>query len=238
MRFSFGRSHPVQKITSKITSADLPRRRGKAPFLAAASLSALIGLTSSVMLESAIAPLPAVAYTGRLNVTLTVEPGETFEQLLRRAENVARAAAQRNFDRDILITDVLINISAEYQSRVSPILTLEATRRQWKNRPDTRRWATYYRSAKSLLNLPEQSPVITSPSPTANPAPPPAPATPTTPPTEPTIPAPEATPGSPEPSPATTTPASPDTTPNTPLDQPTQKPILPDRIPTPGGIGK
>jgi hypothetical protein len=199
--------------------------------LISASLIAVLGVAAGGVFEQTLSPIPAQAYTGRMNVTLTVAPGETFEVLLRRAENVARAAAQRNFDRDILITDVLVVVSAEYESRVAPVLTLAATRNQWKNRPDARRWATYFRSSQALLGLDQ---------PTSTTAVNPTPTTPSAPTSS----------GSPQAAPTDGSPAAPpsgappETSPPPPSDvlpetgAPANTPILPDRIPTPGRIGK
>ncbi len=197
--------------------------------LAVTSLTLLLGATGYWLAEQTIVPLAAHAYTSRLSVTLTAEPGESFETLLRRAESVARAAAQRSFDRDILITDVAIVINAEYQSRISPVLTLEATRNQWKSRPDTRRWATYYRNAKTLLGLGNSSATAAT---TANPV-----VTTQTAPVFPDRSQPGAnqSPNSPS-QPVSGTTTSPNSSPSSNTPGKTQ--ILPDRIPTPGGIGK
>ncbi len=116
----------------------------------------ILSLTGGWWLMGAIAPPAVHAYTGRLAVSLEVQPEETFEALTRRAEAVARAAAQRSFDRDILVTNVHIVISAEHLSRIVPILSLEVTRTQWSKLPDTRRWATYYSNAKNLLGFTPQ----------------------------------------------------------------------------------
>ncbi len=120
----------------------------------------------------AIVPAAVQAYTSRVEVSLDVQPGESYDALIRRAEVVARAAAQRSFDRDILITDVLIMVTAQNEASVAPILTLEATRTQWRSIPDAHRWATYYRSSKSLLGLDgAPSSTVTAPaSPTITPS--------------------------------------------------------------------
>lgn len=221
---------------------------------AAMGLFALLSLTGGVWATGAIAPPVAQAYTGRLAISLEAQPDESFEALIRRAEAVARAAAQRNFDRDILVTDVQIIVSAEKLSRVSPILTLEATRYQWSRQPDARRWATYYKNAKRLLGFADSSPTTTS----APAARPPAPAPTQTSPNTTTNPNPTNTPNaapaappqplSPFPSSTqqplspfpTTSPSDgtggnvqPTTTP-APTNQPAGSPqIIPDRIPSP-----
>lgn len=67
---------------------------------------------------SAIAPQTAQAYTARASLTLNRQPNETYETLMRRAETNARAAAQRSFDQDILVTDVAVTIVAQNQGKL------------------------------------------------------------------------------------------------------------------------
>lgn len=193
-------------------------------------VAALLSLTGGWLVVGAIAPVPVQAYTGRLSITLSVEQGESFEALLRRAEAVARAGAQRNFDRDILVSDVLIIVSAEHLSRISPVLSLEATRTQWSRFPDPRRWAVYYKNAKTLLGFtPSPSTTATTPRPAAPPVVTPSQPTPAVPggvpaqPLTPTQPSTDGTGG------ATEVPldATPETTPSG------RPQILPDRIPSP-----
>ncbi|UBF25905.1 hypothetical protein K9N68_30925 [Kovacikia minuta CCNUW1] len=207
-------------------------------------LVVLLGLTGGWLVGQAIAPALVQAYTSRVDVALDVQPGESYEALLRRAEAVARAAAQRSFDRDILITDVLILVSAQHESNIAPILSLEATRTQWRSLPDPHRWATYFRSSRRLLGL-DRTPSSTATSAPSAPAPTtvtpvPAPPTPTSIPGQPArqptgLPA--NSPNQPPPNGTGVTPTgSTGDTPGTP--QPTRSPILPDRILTPAGIGK
>lgn len=99
----------------------------------------------------AIAPQIVQAYTDRVDLAIDSLPEETYETILRRAEMVARAAAQRSFDQDILVTEVYVIVSAQNQGMIAPILALEVSRQEWKKRPDPQRWATYFKTARSLL---------------------------------------------------------------------------------------
>lgn len=216
-------SNPLQSVIRMAGNCWLSRK------MTPVGVAALLSLTGGWVGMGAIAPAPVQAYTGRLTITLSTQPGESFEALLRRAEAVARAGAQRSFDRDILVTDVLIIVSAEHLSRISPILALEATRTQWSRFPDTRRWATYFKNAKTLLGF------TPSPSTTATA---PAPAPPAVTPSQPAPGAPDGGPAQPL---TPTQPATDETGGSTelPLDNPpetipTGRPqILPDRIPSP-----
>lgn len=120
-----------------------------------AGLAALIGGTGIWITEALIAPQASQAYTSRLDLFLDRETGETYETLLRRAEMAARAGAQRSFDQDILTTNVSVNVVVESSGIAVPVLALRVDRDQWRSRPETYYWATYYRTAETLLNAPE-----------------------------------------------------------------------------------
>ncbi|MBD1919796.1 hypothetical protein H6F77_01505 [Microcoleus sp. FACHB-831] len=143
--------------------------------IAPASLVAVLGLGGvSWVIESAIAPNIATAYTARSNVAINRQPGESYETMLRRAEAIARAAAQRSFDRDILVTDVAVTVLAQNQEgAIAPIMALQVSRQAWRSRPDPQSWAKYFPNAKSLLKFEE-----TIASPGGQPATPTAPAQP------------------------------------------------------------
>ncbi|BAZ00212.1 hypothetical protein NIES37_42010 [Tolypothrix tenuis PCC 7101] len=146
----------------------------------------------------AIAPQIVRAYTARVDLAIDRLPEETYETVLRRAEAAARAAAQRSFDQDILVTDVSVIVSVQSQGAIAPVLALDVSRPQWRNRPDTQRWATYFKTARSLLffeqnlttvpalqNLTTPPPLqnlATPPATTENPITPPATENPTIPP--------------------------------------------------------
>jgi hypothetical protein len=122
--------------------------------MTAAGLSLLM-LTGGVWVsQTALHPPVAQAYKNRVDVRLDRLKDETYQSMIRRAEIVARAAAQRSFDRDILMGEVSVMVLGEYQGAEAPLLLLEVSRENWRQRPDTRRWATYYRTAKRLLKLP------------------------------------------------------------------------------------
>jgi hypothetical protein len=145
----------------------------------ATGLAILLGVAGGLWLvESAIVPQLVRAYETRVDVGLDRLPNESYQTLVQRAEQVARAAAQRSFDRDILISQVSVIVIGRNQGAEAPILTLDVSRVEWRNRPDTRRWATYYKTAASLLGFDGFTPTISSPSVQSIPAPQPVPVTP------------------------------------------------------------
>ncbi|AOY81204.1 hypothetical protein BJP36_16115 [Moorena producens JHB] len=116
-------------------------------------LPGLVGV--SWLTTVAIVPQSAEANTARINVTLNREPDETYQGFMRRAEVVARAAAQRSFDSDILTTKVAITILGQNQGEIAPVLLLEVSRPSWKRRPDAKYWATYFPNTQFLLRVEE-----------------------------------------------------------------------------------
>ncbi len=130
------------------------------------------------VVREAIAPTSVQAYTARVDLAIDSLPEENYETIIRRAEAVARAAAQRSFDQDILVTDVSVVVTAQNYGAIAPVLSLEVSRPQWRNRPDPHVWATYFKTARSLLFFGRDSPTANSPPPvpaTPTPAPQPAP---------------------------------------------------------------
>jgi hypothetical protein len=126
------------------------------------------------VLTEAIAPQVVQAYTARVDLAIDGLPEENYETILRRAEASARAAAQRSFDQDILITDVSIVVSVQNYGAIAPVLDLRVSRQQWRNRPDPQIWATYFKTARSLLFFGQFGQGLTTAAPsTQAPTPPP-----------------------------------------------------------------
>lgn len=190
-------------------------------------LAAMLGLGAVNWIGiSAIAPTVAQAYTARVNVAINRIEGESYLTLVRRAEIVARAAAQRSFDGDILVTDVAVIVSGQNEGFVAPILSLEVSRPNWKRLPDPQRWVRYYPNAQALLQFetvgqaPSNQAPVPTPTPSPTPTPPNAPSAPEQPGnTQPGNPSPE------QPRPENDVPSSP----------PPPDPIPPDQ-PEPNGI--
>ncbi|WP_375500864.1 hypothetical protein [uncultured Nostoc sp.] len=113
----------------------------------------LISTVPAWFLMEAIAPRFVRAYTARVDLAIDRLPDENYETVLRRAEAAARASAQRSFDQDILVTDVSIIVSVQNNGSIAPVLALDVSRPQWRSRPDAQNWATYFKTARSLLFL-------------------------------------------------------------------------------------
>ncbi|WP_448561753.1 hypothetical protein [Trichothermofontia sp.] len=146
-------------------------RHGLANCLRGVGLGVLmLGMSGGFWAIATLTATPiAQAYTARQEIFLARQSAEeTYDTFLRRAEQAARAAAQRYFDRDLLVTEVAITVVGESQGSTIPILALRASRYQWRNRPDPSRWITHFATAKALLGFAD--PVTAVPAP-ANPPP-------------------------------------------------------------------
>jgi|GEM_PF-2429262 len=138
------------------------------------SLVALLGWGgASWLVQSAIAPQAAQAYTAEVEVSISSQ-GESYDTVVRRAEAIARAAAQRSFDRDILTTNVAVMVMAENEGFIAPVVLLRVSRPAWKSSPDPQRWATYFPATKSLLGFTDTVNPTVQPVPVAPQIPPPA----------------------------------------------------------------
>ncbi|NDJ18229.1 hypothetical protein [Myxacorys almedinensis] len=103
-------------------------------------------------IDAAVAPTPTQAYVLRVDLALDRLPNESFDSLARRAELAARAAVQRSFDKDILASNASVIVTGRVGGSEAPILSIAVSRDQWRAQPDPRRWATYYRMARLLLD--------------------------------------------------------------------------------------
>ncbi len=126
----------------------LPISRWVAP----ASLMTIFGWGSVAWLGlGTIAPEVAKAYTDRQEIVLSRQESESYDNLLRRAEAIARAAAQRSFDSEILITVVSITIIGENAGAIAPIFRLDVSRESWRQQPEVQAGATYFPNSRALL---------------------------------------------------------------------------------------
>ena len=117
---------------------------------------------TNYLLVSAIATLStiaiassAVAERREVDIRLLVNQDEGFTVMTRKAEILARSAAQRTFDREVLVSDVSVKVTAQNlnQDQAAIILQLIVSRRDWASRPDPKIWATYFPMAKSLIGI-------------------------------------------------------------------------------------
>ncbi|MBD2188250.1 hypothetical protein H6F41_08855 [Pseudanabaena sp. FACHB-723] len=115
---------------------------------------------TNFLLVSAIASLSSMAIAGtaiaerrEVDIRLLVNQDEGFTVMTRKAETLARSAAQRAFDSEVLISNVSVKVTAQREDRAAIILQLIVSRRDWVSRPDPKIWATYFPMAKQLIGI-------------------------------------------------------------------------------------
>ncbi len=115
---------------------------------------------TNYLLVSAIATLSTIAIASsaiaerrEVDIRLQVNQDEGFTVMTRKAEVLARSAAQRTFDREVLVSDVSVKVTAQNQDQAAIILQLIVSRRDWSSRPDPKIWATYFPMAKTLIGI-------------------------------------------------------------------------------------
>ncbi|MCY7406381.1 MAG: hypothetical protein LH631_03095 [Alkalinema sp. CAN_BIN05] len=114
-------------------------------------LCAALGLTAVVNLLPS--PQSANAYIARQEIRVERLKSEPYDAFIRRSELVLRAALQRGFDRDVVMSSMVILIIGQHQGLEAPVMSVEVSRSQWQSRPDARVWATYYRMSQTLLGF-------------------------------------------------------------------------------------
>lgn len=122
--------------------------------IAPLSLAALLGLGGNVWLaKGAIAQPVSQADTARVNLFLNRQPNESYDTFISRAEAVVRDAATRSFNQNPSSRAVAVTVVGQNEGSAAPILSLEVNRQDWVRNPSPQRWATYFKSARSLLRL-------------------------------------------------------------------------------------
>ena len=110
-----------------------------------------------------ITPTPNQANLVQLQVSVTRNPSESFETMLRRSEAMARTFIQRSFDKNKSVTNVNLTVLGENQGSIAPIVSMRVNRQGWKRSPDPQMWATYFPNAQTLLGLPDSLTTATQP---------------------------------------------------------------------------
>ena len=119
-------------------------------YLLVAAIAPLFTLGSTLMIASS-----AIAERREVDIRLLANQDEGFIVMVRKAEILARSAAQRTFDREVLVSDVSVKVTAQNQDQdqAAIILQLIVSRRDWASRPDPKIWATYFPMAQALIGI-------------------------------------------------------------------------------------
>ncbi len=129
--------------------------QGIAPKKWIAALAVSLGLAGGLWFTTE-ARIPQIAHAETVSVGLAIERrnNETYENLLSRAEALAKAAAKESFDQNQEATDVSITVVARHQGAIAPVVSLKVSRAQWLS-PAAERGITHFNQARSLLRFDE-----------------------------------------------------------------------------------
>ena len=118
-----------------------------------AKLLMSLGLAGGLWFTTAThIPQIVQAQTVSFDVTIDRRPNETYENLVKRAEAVARAAISNNLSRNRQAKDVSVTVVGHNGGAIAPVLNLKVSRSQQYN-PNADRGITYFNQARSLLRL-------------------------------------------------------------------------------------
>ena len=111
------------------------------------------GIFAAIAVSTMTITHAAIAERREVDIRMQVNQDEGFKVMTRKAEILARSAAQRTFDRDVLVSGVSVKVTAQNDDRAAIILQLIVSRRDWASRPDPKVWATYFPMAQRLIGI-------------------------------------------------------------------------------------
>jgi hypothetical protein len=119
------------------------------------SYISLAFLTAIAFLSTLAIAGAAIADRREVDIRILVNQDEGFAVMTRKAEILARSAAQRVFDSELLVSDVSVKVTAQnpIQNQAAIILQLIVSRSDWTSRPDPKIWATYFPMVKKLIGI-------------------------------------------------------------------------------------
>jgi hypothetical protein len=119
------------------------------------SYISLAFLTAIAFLSTLAIAGTAIADRREVDIRILVNQDEGFAVMTRKAEILARSAAQRAFDSELLVSDVSVKVTAQnpIQNQAAIILQLIVSRNDWTSRPDPKIWATYFPMVKKLIGI-------------------------------------------------------------------------------------
>ena len=105
----------------------------------------VISLVATVSLAS--------AETKEQNLILNSDGTQSFDVLIRSAQDLAKNSIEQEFTGNPEISEVSITISTEHNGQIVPILYSKVTRSQWQKDSRVYRWTKYFNSSGVLLGF-------------------------------------------------------------------------------------
>lgn len=85
------------------------------------------------------------------NLILNSDGNESFEVLLRQAQDLAKDSIEQEFEQDSEVTEVSILVLGEYQGQIVPLLRSQVSRSEWKKDSRMHRWTRYFANNSRVL---------------------------------------------------------------------------------------
>ena len=116
-------------------------------FLTSISVSVLMTLGTV-----SISPSTGWAQSDSLSLTLNADATSDFWQLTAEAERIIASRITEIFTSDPTRIGVIIEVSAERNGTVVPLMTTQVMRENWQREPQVTRWTQYFANAQVLLS--------------------------------------------------------------------------------------
>jgi hypothetical protein len=99
---------------------------------------------------------PGIAATRRFSQQ--IQGDSSFERMVQQAETIAQETANQAFN-EPNTTEIVVNIAAEQEGQIAPILWLNVSREDWQRQQSIQVWAKYPGGVKRLLGFERLSPL-------------------------------------------------------------------------------
>lgn len=99
-----------------------------------------------------IAPETARAQPGELDLVVNADPVPDFRQLVTEAETLLTQRISQAFADNLALTSLRIQILAERNGAIVPLMMTEVSRREWERDNRIANWTRYFDDAQVLLS--------------------------------------------------------------------------------------
>ncbi|NET06983.1 MAG: hypothetical protein F6K16_20240 [Symploca sp. SIO2B6] len=109
----------------------------------------------SIVMTWGIYTMPALAQVRQIDLIINSNSSQTFESLIKRAENVAKTSIDQEFVENSNVREVTVTILGERNGQMVPILMMKVSRFDWQAEPSIQQWVRYLGDSEILLGFKE-----------------------------------------------------------------------------------
>ncbi|NEP00768.1 MAG: hypothetical protein F6K58_19305 [Symploca sp. SIO2E9] len=109
----------------------------------------------SIVMTWGIYAMPALAQIRQIDLIINSNSSQTFESLIKRAENVAKTSIDQEFLENSSVREVTVTILGERNGQMVPILMVKVSRSDWQGEPSIQQWVRYLGDSEVLLGFKE-----------------------------------------------------------------------------------